>query len=83
MRYFAVCEVSNAGGPANGLPPERMHETRCSRNPVDVRVLAELGWMRELGVGISGILDSMAGAGAHYGVSRELGSDHTKLTLIP
>lgn len=76
-------EISNAGGPANGLPPGRMHETRCSRNPVVVRILAELGWMRELGVGISGILDSMGGAGAHYSVSCELGGDHTKLTLIP
>lgn len=76
-------EISNAGGPANGLPPERMHETRCSRNPVVVRVIAELGWMRELGVGISGILDSMGGAGAHYSVFRELGSDRTKLTLTP
>lgn len=76
-------EITNAGGPANGLPPGRMHKTRCSRNPVVVRVLAELGWMRELGVGISGILDSMGGAGVHYSVSRELGSDRTKLTLIP
>lgn len=33
--------------------------------------------------GKSGILDSMGGAGAHYSVSRELGSDHTKLTLVP
>lgn len=74
-------EITNAGAPANGLPPGRMHETRCSRNPVVVRVLAELGWMRELGVGISGILDSMGGAGAHYSVSRELGSDRTKLAL--
>lgn len=76
-------EISNAGSPANGLPPERMHETRYSRNPVVARVLAELGWMRELGVGIGGIFDSMGGAGAHYSVSRELGSDHTKLALIP
>lgn len=75
-------EISNAGGPANGLPPERMHETRCPRNPVVVRVLAELGWMRELGVGISGVFDSMGGDGAHYSVFRELGSDRTKLTLI-
>lgn len=74
-------EIINAGNPANGLPPGRMHETRCSRNPVVVRVLAELGWMRELGVGISGILDSMGGAGARYTASRELGSDHTKLAL--
>ncbi len=74
-------EISNAGGPANGLPPGRMHETRYSRNPVVVRVLAELGWMRELGVGISGVFDSMGGDGAHYSVFRELGSNHTKLTL--
>lgn len=74
-------EITNDGDPANGLPPGRMHEARCSRNPVVVRVLAELGWMCELGVGISGILDSMGGGGARYSVFRELGSDHTKLTL--
>ena len=75
-------EISHAGGPANGLPPESMHETRCPRNPVVARVLSELGWMRNLGAGIRGIHGSMGGAGAHYSVFRELGSDHTKLTLI-
>lgn len=76
-------EITNAGDPANGLPPGRMHETRCSRNPVVVRVLAELGWMRELGVGIGGILDSMGEAGVRYSVFREHGRYYTKLMLTP
>ena len=58
-----------------------MHETRYSRNPLVVRVLAELGWMRELGVGVGGILDSMGEADAHYSIFRKFGSDHTRLTL--
>lgn len=76
-------EITNAGDPANGLPPGRMHETRCSRNPVVVRVLAELGWMRELGVGIGGVLDSMGEAGVRYSVFREHGRYYTKLMLTP
>lgn len=74
-------EITNAGGPANGLPPGRMHETRYSRNPFVVRVLVELDWMRELGAGVGGILDSMGGVGTHYSIFRKLGSDHTRLTL--
>lgn len=34
-------------------------------------------------MGISEVFDSMGGDGAHDSVFRELGSDHTKLTLTP
>lgn len=75
-------EIFNAGSPANGLPVACMHESHHSRNPVLARVLTELEWMHDLGVGISGIHEPMGGTGVHYSISRELGNEHLRLILM-
>lgn len=74
-------EISNAGGPANGLPVARMREARCPRNPTLARSLVELGWMHGLGVGVDGIYESMGGTGVSYNTSRELDGERLRLTL--
>jgi len=56
-----------------GLPPSpvtlealvRKEHVHCSRNPLIVRVLTELGYMRELGEGIPRMFDEMDRAGCY------------------
>jgi ATP-dependent DNA helicase RecG len=56
-----------------GLPPSpvtlealvRKENLHCSRNPLIVRVLTELGYMRELGEGIPRMFDEMDRAGCY------------------
>ncbi len=63
--------------PGLSLRPVTLGNTRharYSRNPLLVRALIELGWMTELGVGVSSIYEAMGESRVHYSALRELGA---------
>ncbi|MDQ7009483.1 MAG: ATP-binding protein [Candidatus Gracilibacteria bacterium] len=52
-------EISNSGPLPGGVTVENIKEKRYSRNPRIVKVLSEMGYVRELNEGVNRIYDSM------------------------
>lgn len=74
--------IENPGLPPRPVMLDNMRYTRYSRNPLLARVLTELGWMTELGVGVNSIYEAMGESRVHCSTLRELGTSHLRLAFI-
>lgn len=75
-------EVTSAGRLPYMMTLENMRGSRYSRNPVLTRALTELGWMRELGVGVEGIYAAMGEPNVRYDEISAPEGDYLRLTLM-
>ncbi len=66
-------EITSAGGLPAWVTLQNMRRSHYSRNPALARRLCELGWMHDLGVGVSGIYGAMGESRVSYSVSANMG----------
>lgn len=74
-------EIQSPGKLPNIVTLDNMRNTRYSRNPGIARVLAEMGWVRELNEGVQRIYDEMQGFFLHDPIFTEPNDASVMLTL--
>lgn len=74
-------EIQSPGTLPNIVTLDNMRHTRYSRNPNIARVLAEMGWVRELNEGVQRIYDEMQSFFLHEPVFSEPNEASVMLTL--